>query len=843
MFTQGRLLTKILLLFGSLIFFFTANGFYSLWQWQRIQTHELTHSLQEKLTLAETILLNQQDKFEDVSLILREQTPKFLKMLEYDQVKGLNLQLRYLAQVYGVDLLLLFDDRKLIATSNNQLFGEMPEFVYDAIPFHFEASEVSLESLPAYLFQSTQPTDTYLCLQAILTLYYDAGDIAGHLVMLKALNRDKKLAERTAQLTGAEIAIFNSDHSLVVASLAFPYSTTNQVSHQGHTYYLIRKPLHGFREQKIAELVVAIDRAPFLAQWRLSVLSQLVPFTLILAISLFLFLFLRWRIFDKLSELIHVLQAIKNGQLDVRLKVSQKADELSEMAANFNTMMDRLVYSYRELEGSRHRLEGLNEQLRTEVTERKQIAVALRQAKQDAEFANRAKSVFLANMSHEIRTPMNAILGYAHLLLRDLSLTESQQKALQTIARSGNHLLDLINDILDISKIEAGRMELKAESFDLRELLDDLAAMFYLRCQEKQLAWYLHIPDCANMTVCGDAGKLRQVLINLLGNAVKFTEQGQVALKVERNGAENFLFEVQDSGPGIDPEAQQRIFDAFYQDLAGQDKGGTGLGLAISSHQVQLMGGQLALDSQPNQGTRFFFTLPLPGAALPVKPRWQQQGEVVKLAEGYQVRAWVVDDMMENRDVLSHLLSSIGVQVTTAASAEDCLEQLAEQDTYRKTDVVFMDYRLPGINGIQATQKIHQRFGTKVKVVMVSASTFPLDYEKFLAAGCAAFIAKPFQPNQIFECLHHLLNVRYDYAQMKKQPEKPDWTQLRLPAELHEQLREAAEFGIVTTFDQLLDTVASLEGEATQFAEHLRQLAQNYQMDEILTLLSEVTIQ
>ena len=229
------------------------------------------------------------------------------------------------------------------------------------------------------------------------------------------------------------------------------------------------------------------------------------------------------------------------------------------------------------------------------------------------EAANQAKSAFLANMSHEIRTPLNAILGYAQILETDPQLSTHQHQAVQTIGTSGNHLLAVINDVLDLSKIEAGQEELHRSDFDLVGLAQALSAMFSLRCEQKDIAWKTAIPP-SPIYVHGDEGKLRQVLINLLGNAVKFTDSGSVTLEIQLSDSNRYTFSVTDTGPGIPPERQADIFDPFQQDAAGHQKGGTGLGLAIAYRHIQLMGGELALSSTPGAGTRFFFTIPIPPA-------------------------------------------------------------------------------------------------------------------------------------------------------------------------------------------------------------------------------------
>jgi len=301
----------------------------------------------------------------------------------------------------------------------------------------------------------------------------------------------------------------------------------------------------------------------------------------------------------------------------------------------------------------------------------KQRTAQLAQARDQALAANKTKSVFLANMSHEIRTPMNAVLGYAQLLRRDTNLNQEQHDSLHAIEKSGNHLLGLINDILDISKIEAGAMELRPENFYISELIQGLSAMFKMRCEQKQLEWCVE-STIPKQVVYADQSKLRQILINLLGNAVKFTETGKVLLHVTQE-AELYCFKVIDTGPGIPAEAQATIFKPFHQDTAGYDKGGTGLGLAISQQQVDLMGGALTLESELGKGACFTVLLPVAlGEGEVVVP--EKVAEIAHLAPGYHVSALVVDDVKENRHILSRILRDIGLEIREAVNGQDCLD-------------------------------------------------------------------------------------------------------------------------------------------------------------------------
>ncbi|NEP14114.1 MAG: response regulator [Symploca sp. SIO2C1] len=573
-----------------------------------------------------------------------------------------------------------------------------------------------------------------------------------------------------------------------------------------------------------------------------------------------------------LDEVIDKVKAFQLGAVDYITKPFQVEEVLARIEHQLT--IQRLQ---RQLQLQQLQLQQQNQQLQQEIQERKN-------AEEQAAAASKAKSQFLANMSHELRTPLNAILGFTQVMRRDSALNIEQQEYLNIIHRSGEHLLELINDVLDLSKIEAGLIVLNEKSFDFYRLLDNLEQMFQFKAEQKQLELVFCVSPDVPQYIKTDEQKLRGCLINLLVNAIKFTNRGQVTLTVtiDRGATQNkstiflnlsdmesedksesyLLFSVSDTGPGIAPEEMDNLFDAFVQTSLGMKFAeGTGLGLSITQKFVHLMGGEITVSSVVGEGTTFQFNIKINAAdSLEIITTTPQQ--VIGLVPEQEIyRILVVDDTEENRILLVKLLKPIGFEVREANNGA---EGIAIWESWQP-HLIFMDTRMPVMDGLKATKqirdKVNQEMGRSgdtetilnyqtiiTKIIALTASAFEDRRGEILAAGSDDFVRKPFTEEIIFEKISEHLKVSYLYQDLtpplRNNSQRKQAT-AQLPDSFWREQLEAMSPAWLTRLDQaatqvnedlIIELIEEIPDTQSSLAEALRDLVDDFRLDIILYL-------
>lgn len=552
-----------------------------------------------------------------------------------------------------------------------------------------------------------------------------------------------------------------------------------------------------------------------------------------------LFFVLRQKVASPLRKLLGATQQVSAGNFAVQLDTTRK-DELGQLASAFTKMATQLRESFTTLE--------------QRVADR---TAELQAAKISADFANHAKSDFLANMSHELRTPLNGILGYAQILLRDKTASPKQKDSINIVYQCGSHLLTLINDVLDLSKIEARRLELAPQDFHVANFLTGIVELCRLRAEQKDINFTFEVRNQLPTALYGDEKRLRQVLINLLGNATKFTDQGGVTLKVgtvthspNSNGPEvtmpdtsvsRIRFQIEDTGIGMTPDQLKSIFLPFEQVGDKQRMAeGTGLGLAISTQIVALMGGEIQVESTYGEGTTFWFEVDLPEAKAWVNPISKSSAQEIVGYEGDRQTILVVDDRWENRSVLINLLEPLGFNFIEAEDGQAGLQKHQSE----LPDLIITDIAMPVMDGLAFVRQLRQqKEGAAVPVIVSSASVFNFDRQQSHEAGANDFLPKPVQAEELFAQIQQQLQLTWQYdksAKLEVQVEEaiaPPTELVIPPSGKLQGLYTAARIGDIRGIEKEAHSLQQLDPGYRAFLQPILKLAETFDNRAILKLL------
>ena len=826
---------QIFIIFAILIISIIANTIFSTIRESKYASTSLNEELNYNLDTSYSIILDEMEHYKMVTGILKEKNRKFYKFLLYDNFKPIEIMLKNFSNLYNLDEISFFNESNEIKASSSK----SPKYNFAKI-----LEEGISNTLGFYHFDiknnESNKIETKIGILSIFKIYYEIGDDAGFIVFFKSLNKDKKIAKNLKDIGKFDATIFdNLNNPILTTFKDKPEYIKNSIKSGNEKYLIKEKAIFNIKKQKIGKIVVGINEKLMFETRKRLIIDNLLPFFATLIVSLLLFFLLKIKVFNRIQELVKVLHQVteQKENLSVRLdffkknKEQHKYDEIENMGIFFNLMMEKLEKMYSLLKLNKDILEVQTDELEA--------------AHERALEASRAKSIFLANMSHEIRTPMNAILGYSQILLKDKALSAFQNKAINTINYSGTNLLKLINDILDLSKIEAGHISLNESVFDLGKMAENITDLFFVRCLENHISWKYEGPSSGKIFVSGDEGKLRQILINLVGNALKFTNEGGVFLRIIHTDS-FFTFSVSDTGTGISPDAVSKIFNPFHQTDSGIKKGGTGLGLAISKNYVQLMGGELKVESIIKEGSEFYFKIPLTISKKPDLTEIINQKSVKSLHPEYNVKIIIADSNKESREFLSTFLTELGFKIYFAINGKDCINLIRK----KRPDIIFISIRMPVMNGIDTIKRIRKFWTSKsLKCVALTASTYTKEKENYSKIGFNKTILKPIKFDICLDVIKELLNIKYIYeeditnnkVQKKLQTTNHIETDViiskQLPENIFKELHSAAASYEVTGIKKALSALNKADEVYKPFINKINSLLEKYDMDGIVELL------
>ena len=519
-------------------------------------------------------------------------------------------------------------------------------------------------------------------------------------------------------------------------------------------------------------------------------------------------------------SLLTTMQLISQNK-DYSLRVDKIVDdEWGNLVNKFNEMLTHIETNSIKLNQYREHLEDMVKQRTSELQQRTdELAKAMDQAMA----ANQAKSAFLANISHEFRTPLNGILGYTQIFKQDNSLNEQQQDGINVIQRSGEYLLTLISDILDLSKIEAGKLEIIPEKFNFNQFLSSIAELFKMRASQKKINFNIEFADDLPTVVCGDEKCLRQIFINLLSNAIKFTEQGSVTFRVNRQH-DLISLQVIDTGIGIDKSELKNIFLPFQQSGDRNQKAeGTGLGLSITKKLIDAMDGRLQLESVLGQGSNFVLTFKLPIISDIPQIIVQQPLAVGYESSKYPYTILVIDDNTGNRAFLIGILTPLGFKILEASNGNIGLEMTQQLHP----DLIIMDLMMPGIDGFETTRQI-RKYAKKLPIIAASASVFETNKQNCLTAGCNDFIGKPIENIKLLKLLDKYLKLQWIYSDKQVEEQSPVLSVVQAT-----ELSDLTMVGDIAGIMEFAKQLKIIDPKLTKFTNKLIYLANDFELEQL----------